>query len=115
MELKDKRVCDRYFNESNTPKEIIKVWSDPDTSFDDITLVTFMSVCKFHVLDMALTQWPGPLSLVIYVDDTNKDRLLPELEKRPYLLKKKHVELSVIPGAFVCNFIIISFDKNDKK
>ena len=98
-------VCDRYFNESNTPKEIFRVWSGTDTSFDDVTLVTFMSVDKFDVLDMALRQWTGPLSLAIYVNDKSRDKLLEELKKRPNLLKKKHVELSIIPGAFVSLFL----------
>ena len=98
-------ICRRYSNESNTPKEIFKVWSGTDTSFDDVTLVTFMSVDKFDVFDMTLRQWSGPLSLAIYVNEKSRDKLLEELKKRPYLLKRKHVELSIIPGAFVSLFL----------
>ena len=106
-QLANKKVCDRYFKESNTPKKIFKVWSEPRTSFHDVTLVTFMTAGKFAVLDMALRQWPGPLSLAIYVDDKACDMLLLELEKRPYFLEKKHVELSIIPGVFVSIYIIV--------
>ena len=98
-------VCRRYSNESNTAKEIFKVWSGTDTSFDDVTLVTFMSVDKFDIFDMTLRQWSGPLSLAIYVNEKSRDKLLEELKKRPYLLKRKHVELSIIPGAFVSLFL----------
>ena len=115
IRLVNKDTCVRYFNESIGAEEApaFHVWSDPSASWDDVTLVTFMSVGKFPQLDMMLAQWPGPLSLVIYVDDTTGSELVTELEKRPYLVHKKHVELSIVPGVFVS--VIHKHFLNEKK
>ena len=100
-QMENKAICSRYYSEANTVKKIIPLWTNPNTPFDDVTLVTIMSVGKFHVLDMLLRQWAGPLSLVIYVDAKTRTTLLQLIERKVYLLKKMHVELSIIPGAFV--------------
>ena len=46
-----------------------------DSSADDVTLVAQLSLDRLHMIESLCSQWPGPISLALYLSDAEAEQV----------------------------------------
>ena len=48
----------------------------PPASRDDVTLVAQLSLDRLHMIESLCSQWPGPISLALYLSDAEAEQVI---------------------------------------
>lgn len=97
--------CERYNAEARESKiHLANVWktvskndTTTDTTTDTVTLVTQMGEERLEVIDRVLQNWPGPVSVAVYISSKSVANLPKTLlQMNSSLLNRENVDLHLV-------------------
>ena len=113
--MKKDGLCTEYHQDALHRFFIPSIWKDQLTiEPDDVTLATQFSFNRFHVINLLIKQWSGPLSLALYGEIDELLTLNEQLLLYPSILRRDNVDIHLVisSGVSILNYIIFIPNNN---
>ena len=114
--MKKDDLCTGYHQDALHRRFFIpSIWKDQlKIEPDDVTLVTQFSFNRFHVINLLIKQWSGPLSLALYGEIDELLTLNEQLLLYPSILRRDNVDIHLVisSGVSILNYIIFIPNNN---
>ena len=90
--------CWKYEKEARQERAIeAGIWRPlTDYNVSDVAIVTQLSPDKMSALERILGQWPGPVSVTVYVDLSKTPEALWEISRSALLLSRTNIDLHLV-------------------
>ena len=100
-----KRRVHLYYLDYTFPSQTIESY--------DVTLVSQLSIDRLQMLEMLSRHWPGPMSIALYLSDTEVQRFLSFVTNSETLSNRKNIAFHIVyrdgVSNLTChNFIIVA-------
>ena len=107
IEIKDENkenICGYYVKDGQLNRYYLPtVWKNHvKVNVDDITLATQLSLSQFHLVELHIKQWSGPMSITIYINVTELKSIKQIFLEYNSILKRKNIDIHLVLAEGVC-------------
>ncbi len=97
---KKHNICDIYYKEGKQKRAVISnVWKQfTNVGYDDVTLVTQMSIDKMPSLIRILKTWTGPVSVAFYIKLNTSQSALESIMSETSVVSKDNMDIHLVAG-----------------
>jgi len=71
-------------------------YDNSSVSASDVTLVTQLSADRLQMLELLCGHWPGPISLALYMSDTEAHQFLRYALQTPVLASRRNIAYHIV-------------------
>lgn len=72
---------------------------------DDVTLITQLSIDRLQMIDALSIHWPGPMSIALYLSDSEVQQFRAYVTSNGKLAKRKNIAYHIVYREGVCRCI----------